>query len=103
MKSKDYSIQAKGRAVCLVLDVAKYILAEMKFENDVFEATRKECQTEVFNLIIQVAIISNGYDEWPYVFAFLNDLGIYVPEEIDQEMRYMSSVADVLPSDQRHN
>lgn len=103
MNPKDYLILTKGRAVCLVLDTARRVLAEMEFKNEVFEATRKECETDAFKLIIQVATISNGYDEWPKVYAFLNDLGISVPEEFNQEMRYMSSVADILPSEQRHN
>ena len=103
MNSKDYLILTKGRAVCLVLDTARYVLAEMEFDDEAFETTRKECEADVFNLIIQVATISNGYDDWLKVYAFLNDLGRSVPEELNQEMRYMSSVADILPSEQRHN
>ena len=103
MDTKDYLILTKGRAVCIVLDTARGIMAEMKFENSIFENIRKECEADMLNLMIQVATISNGCDQWEEVYALLTDIGISIPEDVEQEMRYMSSVMDILPSDQRHS
>ncbi len=36
MNSKDYLILTKGRAVCLVLDTARYVLADIEFDDEAF-------------------------------------------------------------------
>lgn len=40
------SILTKGRAICLVLDSARHLLAELSLDNEVFEATQKDCESE---------------------------------------------------------
>ena len=52
MDTKDYLILTKGRAVCIVLDTARGIMAEMKFEDSIFENIRKECEADMLNLMI---------------------------------------------------
>lgn len=97
------SILTKGRAICLVLDSARHLLAELPLDNEVVEATQKDCGVDMLTMIVQIATISCGVDEWTEVYAFLLNIGISVPDDFNLKMNYMESVSDLLPSDGRHN
>lgn len=97
------SILTKGRAICLVLDSARHLLAELPPDNEVVEATQKDCEADMLTMIVQIATISCGVDEWTEVYAFLLNIGISVPDDFNLKMNYMESISDLLPSDGRHN
>lgn len=103
MNQKDFLILTKGRAVCLLLDTAIGLLAEMDFKNEVSNAVRDDCSTDIFNIIVQVATISCGKDTWSEVYDFLISIGIPVSSELNLDMMYMESISEKLPSDGRHN
>lgn len=103
MNNKDYLIQTKGRAVCLVLNTAKFMLSDMEFADEMHYHICKECQTELFDTMIQVATISCGSDEWPDVYDFLIDIGISIPDDVNYRMMYMNSIAELSPSEKRNS
>ena len=103
MNQKDFLILTKGRAVCLLLDTAIGLLAEMDFKNEVSDAVRDECSTDIYNIIVQVATISCGKDTWGDVYNFLISIGIRVSSDLNLEMMYLESISEVKPSDERHN
>lgn len=102
MNQRNLLIQTKGRAICLVLDAAIGLLAEMDFKNEVSNAVRDDCSTDIFNIIVQVATISCGKDTWGDVYDFLISIGIRVSSDLNLEMMYMESISEVKPSDERH-
>ncbi len=89
--------------MCILLDTAIGLLAEIDFKSDVSNAARDECSTDIFNVIVQVATISCGKDTWGEVYDFLISIGIPVSSEFNLEMMYMESISEKLPSDGRHN
>lgn len=89
--------------MCLLLDTAIGLLAEMDFKNEVSDAVRDECSTDIYNIIVQVATISSGKDTWGDVYDFLISIGIRVSSDLNLEMMYMESISEVKPSDERHN
>lgn len=103
MNQRDLLIQSKGRAVCLVLDAAIGLLAEMEFKDDVSNTARDECSTDIFNIIVQVATLSCGKDIWSEVYDFLVSIGISVSPDFNLEMMYMESISEKLPSEGWHN
>lgn len=102
MNQRNLLIQTKDRAICLVLDAAIGLLAEMDFKNEVSNAVRDDCSTDIFNIIVQVATISCGKDTWSEVYDFLISIGIRVSSDLNLKMMYMESISEVKPSDERH-
>ena len=103
MDNKDFLIQTKGRAVCLVLDTAIGLLNEVAFDAPSTESARQECVRELFYIITQVGSISCGYEEWTKVYDFLLDIGISVPEEFHLQMSYVDSMLDDVPGEMKCN
>jgi hypothetical protein len=103
MNKKDYLILTKGRAICLVLDTARVLLSDLHLDNELYNLTRKECEEEILNIIIQVATFSIGYDEWPKVYDFISKAGIFIPDEFNISMRYMDSISEILPKETHNN
>ena len=103
MNPKDYLILTKGRAICLVLDAARNLLAQMDSPNEVFDAVKSECTSAILNIIVQVATISCGEDAWPEVHSFLIGIGITISSDLNLEMMYMESISEKLPSEGIHN
>ena len=99
MDKTDYLIRTKGRAVCYLLDTALVLLKEMELDVSSAESAREECLTELFYIITRVASFSCGRDEWAYVYDFLVEIGISVPEDFHLEMSYVDSMLDVVPGD----
>ena len=54
-----------------MLNMAQNLLSDFTFDNEVYEVTRKECETDLSAIIIQVATIASGCDNWPDVSTFL--------------------------------
>ena len=103
MKNKDYLILTKGRAACLMLNSVIGHLKEMSFETDTYECVRIECISELYRMLIQVATITCGHDEWAEVYAFLTSIDVCIPERLAFEMGYMESISEKLPSEIVHN
>ena len=103
MNKKDYLILTKGRAICLVLDTARVLLSDLHLDNELYNLTRKECEEEILNIIIQVATFSIGYDEWPKVYDFISKAGIFIPDEFNISMRYMDSISEIPPKETHNN
>ena len=103
MENKDYLIQTKGRAVCLMLNSARCVLSEMIFEDELSKVIVKECCVELLDAIVKVATISCGCDEWPHVYSFLVTAGISIPDDFNYKMMYMESIAGLPPSENRNN
>ena len=103
MDKTDYLIRTKGRAVCYVLDTALVLLKEMELDVSSAESARQECLTELFYIITRVASFSCGRDEWTYVYDFLVEIGISIPEDFHLEMSYVDSMLDVVPGEEKHN
>ena len=103
MNQKDFLILTKGRVVCLMLNMAQNLLSDFTFDNEVYEVTRKECEADLSAIIIQVATIASGCDNWLDVSTFLVETGISLSEDLEFKMMYMESISEVKPSDERHN
>ena len=86
-----------------MLNMAQNLLSDFTFDNEVYEVTRKECETDLSAIIIQVATIASGFDNWPDVSTFLVETGISLSEDLEFKMMYMESISEVKPSDERHN
>ena len=87
MENKDYLIQTKGRAVCLMLNSARCVLSEMIFEDEVSKVIVKECCVDLLDAIVKVATISCGCDEWSHVYSFLVTAGISIPDDFNYKKR----------------
>ena len=78
-------------------------LKEMSFETDTCESVRIECISELYHLLIQVATITCGHDDWTEVYDFISCIGVSIPEKLALEMEYMESISEKLPSEIVHN
>ena len=103
MKHNESVFLTKGRVVCLMLNMAQNLLSDFTFDDEVYEVTRKECEADLSAIIIQVATIASGRDNWPDVSNFLVETGISLSEDLEFKMMYMESISEVKPSDERHN
>lgn len=103
MKHNESVILTKGRAVCLMLNMARNLLSDFTFDDEVYEVTRKECEADLSTIIIQVATIASGSDYWPDVSTFLAETGIILSDDLEFKMMYMESISDHIPSDERNN
>lgn len=103
MNAKDYLILNKGRAICLVLNTARVLLSDLQLDNELHNLTRKECEDNILNIIIQVATVSIGHDEWPIVYDFISEAGIFIPDKFNISMRYMDSISEIPPMETHNN
>ena len=87
-------IPSRGKTIVRKLYSGLLLLKKLPFETDVQTTEQSSCLEQLFQLIISVAALCSGDDNWQSTGVFLAEAGVPVPEEVNSVRQALDELMD---------
>lgn len=87
-------IPSRGENIVRKLYSGLLLLKKLPFETDVQTTEQSSCLEQLFQLIISVAALCCGEDNWQSTRVFLAEAGVPVPEEVNSVRQTLDELID---------
>lgn len=87
-------IPSRGKTIVRKLYSGLLLLKKLPFETDVQTTEQSSCLEQLFQLIISVAALCCGEDNWQSTRVFLAEAGVPVPEEVNSVRLTLDKLMD---------
>ena len=87
-------IPSRGKTIVRKLYSGLLLLKKLPFETDVQTTEQSSCLEQLFQLIISVAALCSGDDNWQSTSVFLAEAGVPVPEEVNSVRQALDELMD---------
>lgn len=87
-------IPSRGKTIVRKLYSSLLLLKKLPFETDVQTTEQSSCLEQLFQLIISVAALCCGEDNWQSTKALLIEANVPVPEEVNSVRQALDELMD---------
>lgn len=87
-------IPSRGKTVIRKLHSGLLLLKKLPFETDIQASEQGKCSEQLFQLIIDIAALCSGDDNWQSTRALLAEAGVPVPEEVNSVRLTLDKLMD---------
>lgn len=87
-------IPSRGKTIIRKLYSGLLLLKKLPLETDIQTSEQGKCSEQLFQLIIDIAALCSGADNWQSTSAFLAEAGVPVPEEVNSVRQTLDELMD---------
>lgn len=87
-------IPSRGKIIVRKLYSGLLLLKKLHFETDVQTVEQRICSQQLFQLIIDIAALCSGDDNWQSTKALLIEANVPVPEEVNSVRQALDELMD---------
>ena len=75
-------IPSRGKTIIRNLYRSLHVFRRLSFETAIQMSEQDNCSKQLFQLIVDIAALCCGEDNWPATYRFLKEAGVSVPEDV---------------------
>ena len=87
-------IPSRGKTIVRKLYSGLLLLKKLPFETDVQTVEQRSCSQQLFQLIIDIAALCSGDDNWQSTKALLIEANVPVPEDVNSVRQALDELMD---------
>lgn len=87
-------IPSRGKTIVRKLYSGLLLLKKLPFETDVQTTEQCSCLEQLFQLIIEIAALCSGEDNWQSTKALLIEANVPIPEEVNSVRQTLDELMD---------
>lgn len=87
-------IPSRGKIIVRKLYSGLLLLKKLPLETDIQTTEQCGCLEQLFQLIIEIAALCSGDDNWQSTRGFLTEAGVPVPEEVNSVRQALDELMD---------
>ena len=87
-------IPSRGKTIVRKLYSGLLLLKKLPLETDIQTSEQGKCSELLFQLIIDIAALCSGDDNWQSTRALLTEAGVPVPEEVNSVRKALDKLMD---------